>query len=76
MAIKLYFADPYCSHQRGSNEHGNGFLREFFPKNTDLGKVSQQELCRSLFLINSRPRKCLGWLSPLEALFMEMSQLT
>lgn len=73
--VKLYFADPYCSHQRGSNEHGNGLLREFFPKGTDLGRVSDEELLRSLALINNRPRKCLGWISPIQAFEYELSHL-
>jgi len=73
--IKLYFADPYCSHQRGSNEYGNGLLREFYPKGTNLANVSEQELNNSLSLINNRPRKCLGWISPIEAFAREVSQL-
>ena len=75
LKIKLYFADPYCSHQRGSNEYGNGLLREFYPKGTDLAKVEQRELERSIMLINSRPRKCLGWISPLQAFGSELVHL-
>lgn len=76
LGITLYFADPYCSYQRGSNEYGNGLLREFFPKRTDLGKVKQDVLTQALFLINSRPRKCLGWISPVQAFLHELSHLT
>jgi IS30 family transposase len=75
LGLTLYFADPYCPHQRGSNEYGNGLLREFFPKQTDLGRASQASLDYSLFLINSRPRKCLGWTSPFHAFLHELSLL-
>ena len=74
--ITLYFADPFCPQQRGSNEYGNGLLREFYPKKTDLAKVEQRDLTNSLFLINSRPRKCLGWISPIQAFLRELSHLT
>lgn len=74
--LTLYFADPYCPHQRGSNEYSNGLLREFFPKKTDLGKISHLALFRSLFLINNRPRKCLNWLSPFYLFLHDLSHLT
>lgn len=76
LGITLYFADPYCPHQRRSNEYGNGLLREFFPKKTDLAKIEQKDLTRSLFLFNSRPTKCLGWISPIQAFLYELSHLT
>jgi len=76
LGLTLYFADPYCPHQRGSNEYGNGLLREFFPKTTDLGSVSPDVLANSLWLINSRPRKCLGWSSPFQLFLHELSLLT
>ena len=58
--IPMYFADAYAAWQRSSNENSNGLLREFFPKKTDLAKVTLDKLTESLILINNRPRKCLG----------------
>jgi transposase, IS30 family len=75
LGIDLYFADPYCSWQRGSNENSNGLLREFYPKKTDLSQVDENELMHHLFLINSRPRKCLGWKSAIEVFLHELSHL-
>jgi len=54
--IPMYFADAYTAWQRGSNENSNGLLREFFPKKTDLAKVTLEELTEALMLINNRPR--------------------
>ncbi|WP_175616083.1 IS30 family transposase [Piscibacillus halophilus] len=73
--IKIYFAEPYSSWQRGSNENANGLLREFFPKKTDLAKVSYTELEQALYLINNRPRKCLDWKSTHEAFQEELLHL-
>ena len=67
LKVPVYFADPYSSWQRGSNENANGLLREFYPKGTDLAKVSEQELNQILDLMNQRPRKCLGWKTPFES---------
>jgi IS30 family transposase len=64
----VYFADPHAPWQRGSNENINGLLRWFFPKGTDFRKVTKEEVERVTVLINNRPRKRLGWLSPLEFL--------
>lgn len=76
LGLPLYFADPYAPWQRGSNENSNGLLREFYPKKTDLEKISQQQLTKNLFLINSRPRKCIGWKTPIEVFLKEVSHLT
>jgi IS30 family transposase len=76
LGLPLFFADAYSSWQRGSNENSNGLLREFYPKKTDLAKVDQQELTHNLFLINSRPRKCLGWKSPIQVFLHEVAHLT
>lgn len=75
LEIDMYFAEPYSSWQRGSNENGNGLLREFFPKKTDFLKVTEAELERALYLINHRPRKCLGWQTATEAIMSEVLHL-
>jgi IS30 family transposase len=74
--LAVYFADPYSSWQRGSNENANGLLREFFPKGTDFDKVTDDALGRALQLINNRPRKCLGWQTAHEAFIGEVLHLT
>jgi transposase, IS30 family len=75
LKVSVYFADPYSSWQRGTNENSNGLLREFFPKASDLSKVTQDELMKALMLINNRPRKCLGWKTSFEAFMDELSHL-
>ena len=63
---KIYFAEPHCPWQRGSNENMNGLLRFFFPKGSDFRKIKQEDVERVVGLLNGRPRKCLGWLTPEE----------
>ncbi|MFF3024942.1 IS30 family transposase [Gottfriedia sp. NPDC057948] len=75
LPIHVYFADPYSSWQRGSNENANGLLREFFPKGTDLAIVTQEEVTQAVSLINYRPRKCLNWKTAHEAFHSELSHL-
>lgn len=69
--MKVYFAHAYSSYERGSNENLNGLVRRFFPKKTDLSKISDEELLRVEYLLNTRPRKRFGGLNPLEVLFKE-----
>ena len=64
--IPVYFADPHSPWQRGTNENTNDIVRFFYPKGTDFRKVSEEEVAAVALCINNRPRKCLGWLSPLE----------
>jgi len=64
--IDVFFADPYASYQRGSNENGNGILRRFLPKKSDFSKVTAQQLRRIIEKINNRPMKVLGWKTPYE----------
>lgn len=75
LKIDFFFANAYAPWQRGSNENGNGLLREFYPKQTDLAKVTQQELRQKLELINNRPRKCLNWKTPIEVFLHEVLHL-
>jgi IS30 family transposase len=61
-----YFADPYSSWQRGSNENLNGLIRQYIPKSRPLSTVSDAELAKIERLLNTRPRKRLGYKTPLE----------
>jgi len=69
VGLCCYFADPYSSYQRGTNENTNGLLRQFFPKGTDFKKVTDVELDKAVALINNRPRKCLNYRTPNEVLW-------
>jgi IS30 family transposase len=71
LGVDVYFAHPYSSYERGSNENANGLLRRYFPKKTDWSKVSDEEIDRAEYLINTRPRKRHGGLTPIEVFYME-----
>ena len=62
----MYFADPYCVWQKGTNENLNGLLREFYPKGRDLSRVSEKTLEKNLALINARPKKVLDFKKPVD----------
>ena len=62
----IYFADPYCAWQKGTNENSNGLLREFYPKSMDLSKTNEKEVKYVLELLNNRPRKCIKYRTPNE----------
>ncbi|QLG87628.1 IS30 family transposase [Chitinibacter bivalviorum] len=66
--VKVFFADPHSPWQRGTNENTNGLLRQYFPKGTDLSRWSAQEIQAVANTLNTRPRKTLGWKTPIEAL--------
>lgn len=71
--INFYFADAYSAWQRGSNENSNGLLREYYPKKTDLSKISINELIKNLVELNTRPRKCLEYQTPFNLFMHELS---
>ena len=62
----MYFADPYCAWQKGTNENLNGLLREFYPKGRNLERVSPITLKKNLALINARPKKVLNYQKPVD----------
>lgn len=66
---EVYFAEPHKPWQRGTNENTNDLLRFFFEKGFDFRTVTQSDVDMVVDLINSRPRKCLNWLSPAEVFF-------
>ncbi|MBR1676564.1 MAG: IS30 family transposase, partial [Clostridia bacterium] len=63
---QMYFADPYCAWQKGTNENLNGLLREFYPKGYNLSRVSPKTLEKNLALINARPKKILNFQKPVD----------
>lgn len=68
LGIDVYFAEPYKSWQRGTNENTNGLIRQFFPKGTDFTQISHQAVARVERLLNERPRKRLDYRSPQQVL--------
>jgi IS30 family transposase len=64
--VRVFFADPYCAWQRGSNENTNGLLRRYFPKGTNFSDVSHEQLAAVVETLNNRPRKCLSYRTPVE----------
>lgn len=70
--LKLYFADPGCPYQRGTNENTNGLVRQYFPKGTNFRHISHPEVCRVENLLNNRPRACLDFQTPAAVFFSEI----
>jgi len=66
--IDVYFCDPSSPWQRGSNENTNGLLRQYFPKGTRLDGYTQEQLNSVAMELNRRPRKTLGYRTPLDCL--------
>lgn len=67
LKISCYFAHPYCSGERGTNENTNGLIRWYFPKGTDFATIPNEAIQAVENILNNRPRKRLGWKTPLEA---------
>ena len=64
--VAVFFADPYCPWQRGTNENTNGLLRQFFPKGAPLQEFTPGRLADAVDLLNNRPRRVLNYLTPCE----------
>lgn len=66
LGLGVFFAHPYASWERGTNENTNGLLRQYYPKGTDFVEVSHCDLATTVESINQRPRKSLNYKTPSE----------
>jgi IS30 family transposase len=69
LKAKFFFARPYASWERGTNENTNGLLRQYFPKDRDFSTITQKEIDFAAQQLNHRPRKTLGFRTPHEVFF-------
>ena len=69
LLIDFYFAHPYASWERGTNENTNGLIRQYLPKERDLTTLTTQEEIMIMDRLNLRPRKCLDFSTPFEVFF-------
>ena len=83
LGCSIYFARPYRSCDRGLNEHTNGLIRRFFPKKTNFATITDEQVNHVQDLLNNRPRKSLGFLTPNEVInkyltksYKKLSQLS
>lgn len=72
----VYFAHPYASWERGTNENTNGLIRRFLPKGTDFRKIDLKKLAEIQQKLNNRPRKILNFKTPLEVIQLERKIVT
>lgn len=65
----FYFAHPYASWERGTNENTNGLIRQYFPKERDFTTITQRKIDKVMERLNNRPRKRLGYRTPAQVFF-------
>ena len=70
--MKIYFAHPYSSWERGTNENTNGLIRRFLPKGTDFNEIDENKLLFIQEKLNNRPRKIIGYKTPKEIMDFEL----
>ncbi|MFI1770710.1 IS30 family transposase [Thalassobellus citreus] len=70
--MKIYFAHPYSSWERGTNENTNGLIRRYLPKGTDFNLVDEKYLIKIQEKLNNRPRKIIGYKTPKEMMDLEL----
>lgn len=68
LGLDFYFAHPYSSWERGTNENTNGLIRQYFPKGADFNTISDDAISVVERELNNRPRKCLKFRRPVEIL--------
>ncbi len=73
--VNSYFSRPYRSWERGLNENTNGLLRQYWPKSTDLKKISANDVTAVIINLNDRPRKTLGYKTPARLMAEHMAAI-
>ena len=73
LALDFYFAKPYHSWERGANENTNGLIRQYFTKGSSFENITNQDVAKVQDILNNRPRKKLGFLSPIEFLSIHLT---
>ena len=69
LGASFYFAHPYASWERGTNENTNGLIRQYFPKNRDFTTITQREINMAMERLNNRPKKRLDYQTPSQLFF-------
>jgi IS30 family transposase len=69
LGTRVYFATPHHAWERGTNENTNGLIRQYLPKGTNLGRITQGQCDRIAEWLNNRPRLRLGFKTPNEAYY-------
>ena len=72
IGIDFFFAKPYHSWERGANENTNGLIRQYFPKGSSFEMITNKDIQYVQHKLNNRPRKKLGFLSPIEFLLLNL----
>lgn len=70
--MKIYFAHPYSSWERGTNENTNGLIRRYLPKGTNFNEIDIKQLMNIQEKLNNRPRKIIGYKTPKEMMNLEL----
>jgi len=73
--MPTYFCDSYCSWQKGSVENSLGLVRQYLPKSSNFNELTPADLKLIESRLNNRPRKCLGWRTPIEVLSTHLKRL-
>lgn len=67
--LEIFFAQPYHSWERGTNENTNGLIRRLYPKGSSFADLDETKLAEIEAYLNDRPRQCLGWRTPREVFY-------
>jgi len=73
--MKIFFAHPYSSWERGTNENTNGLIRRYLPKGTDFNQIDEKLLMKIQEKLNNRPRKIIGYKTPQEIMDSELKNV-